>query len=959
MNGLTTQAGLKIGPIVLETLVKHYFGDILKLKAHNTQLRREELLYDEAFNIVKAFLHAASYHTVEEVQAFANTRTPSPPWVHVVRLVVPMSCCDEAAQYLITALGGEDAARKMVGGCKWWQVRGVPGVDAQWITARKDWQEAKKRYKMHQKSKTPGEAPVDPEADSAPYEEYMDELRCILYSHGGGYYFGSVDQERYSIQRHARKINGRVFAINYRLAPQYPFPCALQDLVAAYLYLIRPPPGASHRPVNPAHIVVAGDSAGGGLTLALLQVLRDTGLPLPAGGVLISPWCDLTHSFPSIHTNTATDVIPEYGLSFQKPSSLWPPPSDDMSRKVHASLRTWIRNTFKDHSRPPTPPPGPALASASSITLAVPDAPVSKVPETPALEVPETSGSSTSAELDVGATTPVPHDTEIITLTAKSGEELRIDKQIHLYTKNSLLVHPLISGAGSYLGGLPPLLIIASDKEVLRDEIIYTAHKAANPEKFPLKDDIRAMYPPLDGIEKKYRPTKVHLQVYDDTAHVLPVLFSFTTPGKFCYRAIATFCREVTGMKQLPPRQGSTPIPTPTPRREKFDLSNLPPLPPSPFPSSAATFQTDSTSDTLPPLNGGTLQVPKANGLRRASSVLSPKRLSVFRSTTLPPINPGASTSSSDLSGLPTVTPGTPDRHGSYFSYFGASRTSATPGSIPSGNDATTSSDVGGPRFPHSGLPTPAAMDGERTAGEPAVYAGAEWTDGDAMVRERVSTRGVVRPLEPEAELLAFSVPSETICVVSELAVRRFIEGTERWDRKFAGAYKTVEKHRQRNLERAKKDTVRNMNVLQNFIGREADAKAKKEEKKTETVMGIKDGLLASSGSWSWAWALDANENPPPSSIVSRRDTQEALRLARIADQPMLQSEEHSMTGNNLWSVMVNFLTMIPDKDRSKSEDSALDVGEKEKPLRKRKSTLSRMFTSRGEKEKEKQKETV
>ena len=72
------------------------------------------------------------------------------------------------------------------------------------------------------------------------------------------------------------------------------------------LYLIKPPPDAPHKPVKPSHIVVAGDSAGGGLTLALLQVLRDSGQPLPAGGVLISPWCDLTHSFPSIHTNTAT-----------------------------------------------------------------------------------------------------------------------------------------------------------------------------------------------------------------------------------------------------------------------------------------------------------------------------------------------------------------------------------------------------------------------------------------------------------------------------------------------------------------------------------------------------------------------------------------------------------------------------------------------------------------------------
>lgn len=72
------------------------------------------------------------------------------------------------------------------------------------------------------------------------------------------------------------------------------------------LFLIRPPPGAEHQAIKPEHIVIGGDSAGGGLSLALLQVIRDTGLPLPAGGLLISPWCDLTHSFPSIHTNTAT-----------------------------------------------------------------------------------------------------------------------------------------------------------------------------------------------------------------------------------------------------------------------------------------------------------------------------------------------------------------------------------------------------------------------------------------------------------------------------------------------------------------------------------------------------------------------------------------------------------------------------------------------------------------------------
>lgn len=72
------------------------------------------------------------------------------------------------------------------------------------------------------------------------------------------------------------------------------------------LFLIRPPEGAAHRPVKHSNIVIGGDSSGGGLAIALLQVIRDAGLPQPAGAVLVSPWCDLYHSFPSIFLNTDT-----------------------------------------------------------------------------------------------------------------------------------------------------------------------------------------------------------------------------------------------------------------------------------------------------------------------------------------------------------------------------------------------------------------------------------------------------------------------------------------------------------------------------------------------------------------------------------------------------------------------------------------------------------------------------
>ena len=72
------------------------------------------------------------------------------------------------------------------------------------------------------------------------------------------------------------------------------------------LYMIRPPPGSLHKAVDPGKIVFAGDSAGGGLCITTLTILRDLGLPMPAGAVLISPWVDLTHSFPSVMANTHT-----------------------------------------------------------------------------------------------------------------------------------------------------------------------------------------------------------------------------------------------------------------------------------------------------------------------------------------------------------------------------------------------------------------------------------------------------------------------------------------------------------------------------------------------------------------------------------------------------------------------------------------------------------------------------
>ncbi|KAI0692106.1 Alpha/Beta hydrolase protein [Cytidiella melzeri] len=859
INSLTREASVKLGPILLSTLLKHYFDRILKEHVSDdkalTQLRKEELLYDEAFIVIKMFLEAASKHTVEDVQEFGNTRTPSPPWVHVVKVVIPMTCCDEAAGVVIKALGGEEMTKKIVGGTKWWQVRGLKGVDGEWIVTKKDWQEAKKRYKaQEQQRSSPGRkdrksgatstnSPSSEEDATPSYQPDMDEMRCILYAHGGGYFFGSVDQERYAIQRFARKVNGRVFAISYRLAPQYPFPCALQDLIAAYLFLIRPPEGALHRPVNPAHIVVGGDSAGGGLTLALLQVLRDCGLPMPSGGILISPWCDLTHSFPSIHTNTATDIIPPWGLSFQKPSTLWPPPPDDLTTRVHDTLRLKIRDvvTSSKHSRSNS---GGTPQSGEND-----------------LRLPQTGQT-----LHLGSTASLPtlHSSvrdQAVQCMTKAGKLLRIEDQIHMYTPNYLLHHPLVSPVLSYLGGLPPLLVIASDGEVLRDEVIYMAHKAAYPARFPIKQEIRDLYPALNGIEERFGPTQVHLQVYDDAAHTLPILFAFTTPAKYCFRAIATFIRHVTGMSAATNSDNILDIP----------ITHSPPTTPGLLVSDSLTLS-PIASNTTPPQSSRPLN--RRQTLKRAFSTR------VSRASTL--LKGHHKNTTSDASNAEP-----PDQQSGIEASSSVNREQP---------EKVRSEDTAGPRFYGSGMQEP--DDGVRRAGEPSVYENPIRN----MIRERVSIHGVVRPLEPEDQLQAFSLPSELIGVVSELAMRRYIDAQAKFGKKFSKTYKDIEKRRNKHLAKAKKNGMPNTIQLQAYLDQE----------KGQINKGIADGLITT-GSWSWAWALDMDERPPASSIVARRDTREAIQLARIADQSIL-AEESIMSGNNLWTLMANFLTTTPEK---------------------------------------------
>lgn len=124
----------------------------------------------------------------------------------------------------------------------------------------------------------------------------------VLFLHGGGYVVGSIESHHDFAGRLALASGLDVFTLEYRLAPEHPHPAALDDAVAAWSWLL----AQGHAPER---IVVAGDSAGGGLSAALLLRLRDEGGPMPAAAGLVCPWVDLTCSSPSIDANVASDML--------------------------------------------------------------------------------------------------------------------------------------------------------------------------------------------------------------------------------------------------------------------------------------------------------------------------------------------------------------------------------------------------------------------------------------------------------------------------------------------------------------------------------------------------------------------------------------------------------------------------------------------------------------------------
>ena len=164
------------------------------------------------------------------------------------------------------------------------------------------------REALHKYAKIPNDIEIKEENIHGIHSEWIipdgaNTKNVVLYVHGGGYVSGSCNDHRGFVSKFANNCGVTTLQFEYRLAPEHPFPDGLNDSVTVYQWLL-------DRGFKSSNIVLAGESAGGGLTLALLLALKEQNITMPAAAVAISPWTDLTCSSDSYNTKKKVSVAP-------------------------------------------------------------------------------------------------------------------------------------------------------------------------------------------------------------------------------------------------------------------------------------------------------------------------------------------------------------------------------------------------------------------------------------------------------------------------------------------------------------------------------------------------------------------------------------------------------------------------------------------------------------------------
>lgn len=429
-----------------------------------------------------------------------------------------------------------------------------------------------------------------------------------------------------------------------------------------------------------------------------------------------------------------------------------------------------------------------------------------------------------------------------------------------------------------------------------------------------------------------------------DAAHVLPVLFPFTTPAKYCFRAMATFCNQVFSTD---PRNPLSPNPSTSPPditildHEPVVASptsetapRIPSAPPTPMTAvSSATQPSESEVERLE--RAKSLDAGDGNGrpLRERMSRLSLSNsfTSLRRRSRSP--HPKSPTAPTAPQGAVPPVPSSPTTNG-----FSSTPTPppALPLAVPTKEH---SEDVAGPRHKRS-APHDAS---DVLAGDSRVYTSTSpaWPNPPAvMLRERVGTNGVIRPLEPQPQLSAFTISEDQVGVVPEAALARYIDGKTKMDAKYAREIKRITKKRVKVAREVPEASAAHMARLQHQLERASQEsqkskhhrsknKRKDGEKVVDDDAGEGGALNAAilGANWSLAWALDNDEHPPPSSIVARRDTREARALALVADQSVV-AEPSRMNANSLWAAMLGLFTVDAGRGKEgKREDMEEEEG--------------------------------